>query len=348
MSSITDVLTSKGLITPPSFLKNNVHYEVMMGSIAYGCSNDASDIDIYGFGIPPKDVIFPHLGGHIQGFGKQIQKFEQFQQHHVIDKDTNKEYDLSIYNIVKYFQLCMENNPNMIDSLFVPRRCILHSTRVGEMIRESRNIFLHKGAWHKFKGYAFSQLHKCKNKAIKSWVEYCDKHKFPYNLNLEGLNNFNDSVSFSHDAYCQGIELIRKIEQSGKRSKRIESVAKHGYDVKFAYHIVRLLDEVEQIMTEYNIDLERNREQLKAIRRGDWTLEQVEKHFAQKEKDLETLYTKSIIPHSPPVDEIKNLLLECLEEHYGCLDNCVVQPEIAVDALREIQAITDRTLRQIK
>ena len=28
------------------------------------------------------------------------------------------------------------------------------------MIRDARRLFLHKGAWWKFKGYAYSQLHK--------------------------------------------------------------------------------------------------------------------------------------------------------------------------------------------
>ena len=32
-------------------------------------------------------------------------------------------------------------------------------------MRENRRLFLHKGAWPKFKGYAYSQLHKL---AIKS------------------------------------------------------------------------------------------------------------------------------------------------------------------------------------
>ena len=54
----------------------------------------------------------------------------------------------------------MENNPNVIDSLFTPVNCVLHSTRVGNLVRENRRLFLHKGAWPKFKGYAYSQLHK--------------------------------------------------------------------------------------------------------------------------------------------------------------------------------------------
>ena len=29
---------------------------------------------------------------------------------------------------------------------------------VGNLVREKRKLFLHKGAWPKFKGYAYSQL----------------------------------------------------------------------------------------------------------------------------------------------------------------------------------------------
>lgn len=83
--SIVNKLISQGLITPPSFLKDNIHYECMMGSIAYGCSNDNSDIDLYGFCIPPKDIIFPHTAGYIIGFGKKPPNFEQYQQHGIID-----------------------------------------------------------------------------------------------------------------------------------------------------------------------------------------------------------------------------------------------------------------------
>ena len=36
------------------------------------------------------------------------------------------------------------------------------------------------------------------------------------------------------------------------------------------------------------------------------------------------------------------MLLTCLEEHYGSLDGCVVNPDRAVAALRNIQAELDR------
>ena len=149
-------LKKRGLIQPPPYLPDNTHYLTLMGSVAYGVSS--SDSDVYGFCIPPKDMVFPHLRGEVLGFGRQKERFEQWQQHHVKDESARKEYDFSIYNIVKFFHLCMENNPNMVDALFTPRRCVLHTTQIGERVREQRKLFLHKGSYHKFKGYAYAQM----------------------------------------------------------------------------------------------------------------------------------------------------------------------------------------------
>jgi predicted nucleotidyltransferase len=290
--SIVKELHKKGLITPPKFLPDNIHYETMMGSIAYGVSSDSSDTDIYGFCIPPKDSIFPHLRGEILGFGTQINRFEQYQQHHIEDKNARVMYDITIYSIVKYFQLCLENNPNLIDSLFTPARCVRHSTKIGNLVRENRTLFLHKGCWHKFRGYAWSQLHK--------------------------------------------------MESQNRTGKRQEMIEQYGYDVKFGYHVVRLLGEVEQILSTGDLDLERDREVLKAIRRGEWNLQKIKDWFSDREHGLQTLYENSTLPHSPDEAKIKNLLLACLEEHYGSLSNSLVIPDQATQVLHEIKALIEK------
>lgn len=164
MTSIIHKLNNKKLIRPPNWLPDNVMFEGQTGSVSYGATGETSDIDIIGFCMPPRDVIFPHLTGQITGFGRQIQKFDQYQQHGINDVETKREYDITIYNVVKFFQLVMDNNPNMVDALFLPRRCVLHSTEVYEHVRNKRELFLHKGSYHKFRGYAMSQLNKIKNK----------------------------------------------------------------------------------------------------------------------------------------------------------------------------------------
>jgi predicted nucleotidyltransferase len=285
-------LQDKNLISPPSFLVYSTQYLVLMGSEAYGVAIDKSDRDVYGFCIPNKDIIFPHLAGEILGFGKQINRFEQFQQHHVEDKETKNMYDLSIYNIVRYFHLVMEGNPNMQDSLWVPQRCTLHITRVGQMVRDSRKMFLSKACYHKFRGYAFSQLHKADTKV--------------------------------------------------PIGKRKETIAEFGTDTKFLYHVIRLLLECEQILETGELNLERDREMLKEIRRGGWTLEQIKDYFTAKERSLEELYNKSTLPWGPDEDKIKDLLLACLEEYFGSLDKTIVRPDSYKKLVQELGSLFEK------
>jgi predicted nucleotidyltransferase len=176
-------LADKKLIHPPPFVIGGLQYLVQMGSVAYGMAGESSDLDIYGWCIPPKTNIFPHLAGEIQGFGKHKQSFENWQEHHIQDSETDKEYDFSVYSIVRYFHLTMENNPNMLDSLFVPRGCVLTSTDIAEMVRGERKIFLHKGCFHKFKGYAYAQLSAIKNKKPEPGSKRYDMvQKFGFDL----------------------------------------------------------------------------------------------------------------------------------------------------------------------
>jgi uncharacterized protein len=287
------------LITPPSWMAGNVCYETIMGSVAFGVSDDVSDFDTVGFCIPPKDIVFPHLAGHIRGFGKRPKKFVCYQKHNVLAQDElggkGRVYDLNIYGIAHYFHLCMENNPNMVASLFTPQDCVLHSTPVANMVRDKRRMFLHKGCWPRFKGYAFNQLHKMKTKT------------------------------------------------SNPGSKRYESIQVFGHDVKFAYHLVRLLDEVEQILEEGDLDIRRNKAHLKAIRRGEVPEADILDWVTGKELYLERLYENTKLPPKPNEAAIKQLLLNCLEEHYGTIEGCVVTDETPVLALREIADVIDRS-----
>lgn len=293
-------LTSRRLIHPPTWLPEQTQYLTIMGSFAYGVSSDTSDCDVYGWAIPDKVDVFPHLKGEIEGFGRQKQRFEVWQQHGIVDPTAmgglGREYDFAVYNVVKYAQLCMENNPNMIDSLFVPVNCIIHMTPVGQVFRDRRKDFLHKGAWAKFKGYSYSQLAKARSKE-----------------------------------FLQSPERRAEIEQ-------------YGYSTKFGYHIVRLLGEVEQLLVEGDIDLQRNREQLKSIRRGEWSLEQLERYFVDKERQLEQVYLDSQLPYKPDDGKIRGILLDVLEQHFGSLSGAVVRENQVVAALREIQRIAGSAL----
>ena len=275
MSKIKALYKQKYLKNIEPWIVENVQYETIMGSQAYGVSSDSSDLDLYSFTIPPKGVVFPHTMGHIYGFGKQPQNFKVYQQHHI--EMTGTSHDINVYNIVSYFQLLMDNNPNLIDSLFTRQQSVTFSSKIGQMVKDQRHIFLHKGSWHRFKGYAYAQMKKLRNKKV-----------------VEG-------------------------------SKRYDSVMENGYDVKHAYHVVRLLNEVEQILDHGDIDLMQNNDQLKDIRNGYWTLEYLEHYFETKELALEKLYHDSALQKYPDEEKIKQLLIDCLEEFYGQVSSDEVQ-----------------------
>lgn len=269
--SKVQMLHKNGKFPLPFSFVGEVHYEVIMGSFAYAVSSDNSDLDVYAVCIPDKEMVFPHLKGMIPGFGPNPQNFEVTQLHHI--QHGESEYDVAVYSIVKFFQLCSENNPNMIDALFVPQRCITHMDEIGTMIRQARHKFLHKGSYHKFRGYAHSQLAKIKTK-----------------------------------------------KPVGKRAELVE---KFGYDVKFSYHVVRLAEECHQILEEGDLDLERSKEILKAVRRGEWTLEELIDWFKRKEELLDKLYSESKLQHSPDMGVLRQLLYNCLEAKYGSLSGVI-------------------------
>lgn len=335
----------KGLLqTPPDFIKTNLHYEVLMGSVAYAVSNDMSDMDIYGWAIPPKELVFPHLAGQIDGFGTQKQRFDVWQQHHVRDPSAGRTYDFAIYNVVRYLHLCMENNPNMLDSLFVPARCVLHMTPIANLVRERRKEFLHKGAYHKLKGYAFAQLSKMdvKKQSVPEvhavWALE-DEYGIDHGISYEEVQRHPIASSLEGLTWEQREKYVGAYKALMEKNKRLEGLKRFGYDVKFAYHVIRLASQCEQILTEGDLELDEKgrREHMKAVRAGSFTQQDIHEWFTEKERSLGALFERSKLPDYPDENKIKRLLLDVLESHYGSLKQAeIVIPTREKDLLTEI------------
>lgn len=116
----------------------------------------------------------------------------------------------------------------------------------------------------------------------------------------------------------------------------------NDFSTKFAYHVVRLLLQAEQILVEHDLDIERNSEILKSIRKGEWTEQRIRDWFDTKEKALEELYSKSTLRNKPDQDEIKNLLMTCLEHHYGSLDSAVKREVPVERMIAELKSVIDK------
>lgn len=313
MTSIVKTLHPRGLLDIPKFVPPNMAYETVGGSTALGIAGDDGDWDLYGFCIPPKEMVFPHLAGEIPGFGTQIKRFQSYDQKHVWDPNAlggkGREYDFAIYNIVRFFQLTMDGNPNMITTLYTPEQCVLFASEAGRMVRDNRDLFLSKLCWQKFRGFSIGQISR-----------------------MTGTDDGDK------DSPAEA-----KQRRSSKRQKLIDEF---GYDCKFGYNVIRALNEVEQILAEGTLDLQRHNEQLKSIRRGEWPIQEIVDTHKRRLVELEALAATSALPAKPDEVKLKQLLLDCLESHYGSLKGVHVKPDHHDRAFAEIIEIAEMARRR--
>jgi hypothetical protein len=138
------------------YIEDNLLFMCEVGSTAYGTNIEGSDIDLGGVCLPSKKVV---LG------------FDTFEQKDKWGNDANGEkIDKVIYSLPKAVRLILENNPNMLDYLWIPERCIKHITPEWEQLMSHRESLLSKSSYFRFQGYAVSQIERVKTH--KRYIEY--------------------------------------------------------------------------------------------------------------------------------------------------------------------------------
>jgi len=143
-------------------------------------------------------------------------------------------------------------------------------------------------------------------------------------------------------------DQFHRLKKEGvPEGKRKELVLKYGYDVKFAYHCVRLLNQARQLLVSGEMDLMDGKEEYKAIRRGDWSFNRLEQEFEARKLQVEAVYMTTALPEAPDPASVKQLLLDCLEHHYGSLAKAVTRPDELAIALRGIDTILGRVREQL-
>ncbi|MFH1442264.1 MAG: nucleotidyltransferase domain-containing protein [Candidatus Omnitrophota bacterium] len=101
----------------------------------------------------------------------------------------------------------------------------------------------------------------------------------------------------------------------GDKRKRL--VQKFGYDTKNAAHLIRLLRMGIEFLNQGRLFVKRkDSESLLAIKRGEWSLNQVKKEADILFKKAEQAYIKSKLPDRPDYDKINSLCVNILEKHF--------------------------------
>lgn len=127
-------------------------FKAIAGSRAYGTNTETSDTDIRGIYMLPNEY---RLGNNY---------FEQ------ASDETN---DTTYYELNRFIELLVLNNPNIIEILYTPEDSILYVDNKIKPLLEIKDKFLTKQIKNSFGGYALSQIRKARglNKKIVNPVE---------------------------------------------------------------------------------------------------------------------------------------------------------------------------------
>jgi predicted nucleotidyltransferase len=261
--------------------------------------------------------------------------FQNFEQK---DGWEGKYEDRVIYNMKKFFLLALENNPTILEFLYLPQECILTSSHSWNKIVENRNIFISKKAKHTFTGYAHSQLQRIKRHRgylLNPIKEEPKRENFglPKNPTLpkEQLNAIlvlPDDLAKDLYKYAEKERQYREAKlnwdnyiswEKGRNPARAEMERKWGFDVKHASHLVRLMKEGEELLITGKITLPRPEvDLLKRVKNGYYSYDELIEMVENFDHEFEKLYLESSLPHTPDHKKAQDLYLEILDKK--CLD----------------------------
>jgi predicted nucleotidyltransferase len=123
--------------------------------------------------------------------------------------------------------------------------------------------------------------------------------------------------SFCGYAHSQLHRMTHMAFEGYMGQKRKELVAKNGYDTKNAAHLVRLLRMGIEALTEGHIYVFRHdAEELKSIKKGEWTLQQVHDEANRLFKVMEMAYVNSKLPAQPDKERAEKILMEIISESW--------------------------------
>ena len=323
-------------------------FRCLTGSHLYGTNTPSSDIDERGVFIPDEKFFY--------GFLNRVEQYE------------DKNNDITYFEIRKFMSLAMDNNPSLIELLFIPKDKWLQNSVDWLQIYNNRNLFVSKKAKYTFSGYAHSQFNKIK--LHRNWLLNPPQKKptredfglSPHksdlskdqigafnvlvSLKLENIKDFHplkeqlDEIQETYtfkdlckqftkvdkdslqtiipisdqfvdilqkeNAYSQAERHYNQYEnwKKNRNPVRAKLEEKYGYDAKFAMHLVRLISECEELLTNGEITFPRpDAEFLLEIRNGLYTYDELSNFLESYEEKFNELYEKSSLPYSP--DKVK-------------------------------------------
>ncbi|MDP6445143.1 MAG: nucleotidyltransferase domain-containing protein [Pirellulaceae bacterium] len=133
---------------------SNIIYRCVVGSRAYGLSNEDSDDDVRGiFLCPAAD----HWS--LRAVPEQLERCDD-------------QHDEVYWELEKFLKLALKANPNVLETLWTP--LVVEADETARALREMRSEFLSRHIYKTYAGYVLSQFRRMDNASKKG--KYRPKH----------------------------------------------------------------------------------------------------------------------------------------------------------------------------
>lgn len=166
--------------------ENKVLMTCLTGSRAYGTSTPTSDTDIRGiFCAPKKCIVTPW--------------------HTVKEQVIENEEDGKLYELTNFMKLYVDQNPNILELLFVHKDDVLSSTPEYDILREAGPKLLSRKTAFTFSGYAMSQMNRIKGH--DKWINNPQPESPPTQIDFVRLvHSWMDGPVGNHEDFMRKLQ----------------------------------------------------------------------------------------------------------------------------------------------
>lgn len=265
------------------------------------------DVDVMGVLLAPRRYV---LG---------LDDFEHWTRQH-------QDLDVVAYSLHKFVGLLLKGNPNVLGLLWLRDSEYLKRTAGFMELQKQRHLFAAKSAYASFAGYASGQLQRMTSYSQEIEDEI---QRLTAELDAAGwiLSEVMDGRSLpmpkgltpgEANARALRLKSLRaKYHTAYMGDKRKRLVKQHGYDTKNASHLIRLLRMcVEFLGTgEMQVYRENDADLLRAIKRGEWPLEEVKRHAEELFAEAKAARETSPLPDLPDRRAVNELVADITVSH---------------------------------
>jgi len=300
--------------------KNKI-LEFITGSHLYGTTTPTSDKDYNGVFMPDENMVF--------GFEKAEDVDLSVKSKRADGKNDENAIDIVLYEFRKFVKLALDNNPNILEMLFINKENIVYSNFYGEELLKHAYLFPNRRLKEKFLAYAFSQKHrmvirtdnyhalenanewleeniKTVEDGKKLLVEILDK-RLPF-MSVKGDNITVGDLNFQRHFMLRKVKKMI-VERLSKATNRKELLTKYGYDTKFASHFVRLMLEGKELLSTGRLTFPlKDRDFICDIKLGKYKMTEVLKYAEEFEKEVENADVHSFLLKRKRYDEVQDLV----------------------------------------